>query len=392
MPLTLPNLDDRTYDDLVKEALELIPAHAPEWTNHNPSDPGITLIEMFAYLTEMLIYRVNRVGEVNYLAFLKLIMGPDWTPSSSKTLTEQIRGAVLQLRAANRAVTCDDFERLAREANPHVIRSRCVPRRDLASGFPDAPDAEVDGCVSVVIVPDTTNAQAQTQIIQIVRDYLEPRRLLTTQVSIVGPRYFGFGVQLAVALKPDLRAEIYLNITLDSSLESALDTADLPALQTAFAPSNVALSAQTQITIHVPHTEWLISDPASHQQYLVRKETGRLEVYEDRARGIVINALRQFFDPLTGGENHEGWPFGRNVYVSEVYQLLDSLPGIDYVTQSMDPATHQLLPELTANADRLLVNEQGDLIAVKLQSDELIDLSQLKVDLMIQANQENNGQ
>ena len=60
MPLPLPNLDDRSYTDLVEEARRLIPTYAPEWTNHNPSDPGIMLIELFAYLTEMLIYRLNR--------------------------------------------------------------------------------------------------------------------------------------------------------------------------------------------------------------------------------------------------------------------------------------------------------------------------------------------
>jgi len=49
MPLTLPVLDDRSFDDLVAEARALIPALAPEWTNHNPSDPGITLIELFAW-------------------------------------------------------------------------------------------------------------------------------------------------------------------------------------------------------------------------------------------------------------------------------------------------------------------------------------------------------
>jgi hypothetical protein len=57
MSLQLPNLDDRSYEDLVQEALALIPTHAPQWTNHNPSDPEITLVELFAFLTEATIYR-----------------------------------------------------------------------------------------------------------------------------------------------------------------------------------------------------------------------------------------------------------------------------------------------------------------------------------------------
>ena len=88
MPIKLPNLDDRTFADLVREAQTLIHAHAPEWTNHNESDPGITFVEMFAYLTEMLIYRLNRVTDANRCAFLRLIDGIERRPS------EQNRGMV----------------------------------------------------------------------------------------------------------------------------------------------------------------------------------------------------------------------------------------------------------------------------------------------------------
>jgi hypothetical protein len=52
MPIQSPNLDDRRYQQLVDEALARIPVHTPEWTNFNPSDPGVTLIQVFAFLTE----------------------------------------------------------------------------------------------------------------------------------------------------------------------------------------------------------------------------------------------------------------------------------------------------------------------------------------------------
>ena len=99
MPINLPNLDDRTYADLMEEALALLPAHAPEWTNHNPSDPGITLLEMFAYLTEMLIYRLNRVTNANKLAFVKLL-NPQY--DSSLTVNQAIQATVLRLRDEQR--------------------------------------------------------------------------------------------------------------------------------------------------------------------------------------------------------------------------------------------------------------------------------------------------
>ena len=68
-----PNLDDRTWQDLVDEARSLIPKYAPNWTDHNPSDFGFTLIELFAALVEALIYRLNRVPDKTYDAFINLL-------------------------------------------------------------------------------------------------------------------------------------------------------------------------------------------------------------------------------------------------------------------------------------------------------------------------------
>src|SRR5437762_2310625 len=73
MSLPVPNLDDRSWKQIVDEAVRLIPRYAPEWTNHNASDPGITLLELYAWMTEMVIYRLNKVPEKNFLTFLDLI-------------------------------------------------------------------------------------------------------------------------------------------------------------------------------------------------------------------------------------------------------------------------------------------------------------------------------
>ena len=71
--LPIPNLDDKTFEELVAEAIARIPQYAHEWTDHNLSDPGITFIELFAWLAEMQIYRLNQLPERNYLKFLKLL-------------------------------------------------------------------------------------------------------------------------------------------------------------------------------------------------------------------------------------------------------------------------------------------------------------------------------
>ncbi len=76
MPLNRPILDDRSYQQLRDELVQRIPVYAPEWTDHNASDPGITLIELFAFLGENLLYRFNQIPDATYLEYLRLLQLP----------------------------------------------------------------------------------------------------------------------------------------------------------------------------------------------------------------------------------------------------------------------------------------------------------------------------
>ena len=74
MPLQLPVLDDRNFEQLLEEARRRIPVYTPEWTNFGvESDPGITIVQLFAFLTESLLYRANRIPDRNRLKFLQLL-------------------------------------------------------------------------------------------------------------------------------------------------------------------------------------------------------------------------------------------------------------------------------------------------------------------------------
>lgn len=73
MPLIPPRLDDRSFEGLVAELVARIPAHTPEWTNPRVGDPGRTLIELFAWLGDTLLYRANLIPERQRLVFLKLL-------------------------------------------------------------------------------------------------------------------------------------------------------------------------------------------------------------------------------------------------------------------------------------------------------------------------------
>lgn len=299
----------------------MIPVHAPEWTNHNESDPGITLIELFAYLTEMMIYRLNRVTDANRCAFLTLIDGIKRTPSTQHagmilkgdskeevSLTAEVRAVVLNLREQDRAVTCEDFVRLAKAASPRVERAYCVPQRDLTA---NEPYKKAEGHVSVVIY------LSDDELIKTVSKYLDDRRLLTTRVHVVGPRVLTIAVHLRIHLKPDAKAEGVLQ--------------------------------------------------------------------------AVTAALEGFFNPHNVGPDKQGWPFGRSVYVSEIYRLLNGIPGIDFVTRAKAinkvNKPFEILTAYDSDADAALdVSSErrvtfpkgqagGELVAINLQPDELVNFS-----------------
>jgi hypothetical protein len=306
MPLNLPQLDDRTWKDLVEESRALIPGLAPEWTNFNASDPGITLVELFAYLTETLLYRVNRVSEPSQRAFLKLINGPTW--QGRHDLETNIRGTLAGLRRCQRAVTANDFESLAMAVNEQpelkekVARAHCLPRRNLEGGAKGV-QLDTPGHVSVVILPATGKTPSE-ELLRRVRAILEPARLIATRVHVVAPRFATISVRVTLVIQQDA----------------------------------------------VPKT----------------------------VRASAASALKKFFDPLAGGPNGLGWPFGRDVYVSEIYRMLARLPGVQYVTRTVDRSTEKSLDELIVGPTdnwRLIRNRLGELEAVDLQPDELVSVS-----------------
>lgn len=101
MPLPLGKLDDRRWAELVDEGRALLPLFAriePRWTDHNIHDPGITLVELFAWLTEMNVYRLSRIPERHRRKFLALLGFPVHGPQAARTvLSFQLKPGITPL-------------------------------------------------------------------------------------------------------------------------------------------------------------------------------------------------------------------------------------------------------------------------------------------------------
>ena len=73
MPLPSPNLDDRSFEQLLEEAKTLVARSDCGWTDLSAGDPGAVLLEAFAYLTSMMLYRLNRLPEKVHVELLRLV-------------------------------------------------------------------------------------------------------------------------------------------------------------------------------------------------------------------------------------------------------------------------------------------------------------------------------
>jgi predicted phage baseplate assembly protein len=129
MALPVPNLDDRRFQDFVDDAKRLISQRCPAWTDHNVSDPGVTLIELFAWMTDQLVYRLNRVPDRQYVTFLDLLgvqLFPPTTSAASSWHTpwKRFGKSILCLPTALKYTIPSTGSRQ---------RSRCVPMTRPAS-------------------------------------------------------------------------------------------------------------------------------------------------------------------------------------------------------------------------------------------------------------------
>jgi hypothetical protein len=225
-------LDDRDFDDLVREGIALLAVYAPQWTDHNPSDPGITLIELLAYFSDGLLYRIGRITPAAKLQFLRLLKGsPDYdlmlppetgtepTPGivdPSVELKRAIDEAVSELAHMDCAVTPADFERFAlacaqRTLPDCPVRVLCLSNADLSAGRSRTAEVDARGHVSVVLaLPASVPPHEAAHVRDAVRQDLASRCLLTTRVHVIAPVELHVGIGFEIALAPGVSRQTAL--------------------------------------------------------------------------------------------------------------------------------------------------------------------------------------
>ncbi len=282
MQIQFPDLANRTYKDILDEMISTIPKYSEKWTNYNPSDPGIMILETLAWIFDATFYRIDRIPEESYINFIKLIAGAGGEevdkqleilkkdPNSDRYHIEileflkeieeskkrgQINRNIIEMKAAAlrfinsnyRAITEEDFRALAIEATEknHENDPR-VKRVEINKGH--------EGKIDITIISDQLDKYDKLK--KIVKDYLEPRKLLCTKINVTEPDYSPVSIYIEVAC--------------------------------------------------LSHT--------------------RQDITADRIKKNIL----EFLDPLKGGDDKKGWVYGRTLTVFELYHTVEETEGVDH--------------------------------------------------------------
>jgi hypothetical protein len=291
MPIQLPDLAGRTFDDLMKEMVASIPKFTREWTNLNPSDPGIAVLELLVWIAETLMYRADRVPEKSYMNFLRLISGPGegqddvYDPTDKahirmlKYVSALERGGTRDLQTMKaeaqrflnsryRLVTVEDFRALTAEADSEIARVEVFP---LQTG------------VHVVIVPREktiySDPQRAAALLKKTRDYLEPRRLVASAFDVSLAELVPIRLSLVVVCKSYAKSRVFGG-------------------SVAFTPLD--------------------------------------KISADTVEGSIAGAFFTYLDSLRGGPEGTGWQYGRNLMVYELFNIVESVEGVKYVRKITD--------------------------------------------------------
>jgi len=238
--IKIPQLDDVTFAELINEAKKLIPQYAPEWTDYNLHDPGITIIELLAWIAETQIFQLDQITDKMIISFLHLL-GQD--SQKKEKLKDAIMRSRVDLKKLYKAVTLDDFERLAIETPSVVItRAKALWNKDR---------------VQIIILPNMVQTEKKNNRHLTVEEikirvcrYLDKRRILTTLIEVIDPVYVTVSIEATIKIKPY------------SSIKVVIER--------------------------------------------------------------IKNVLNDFF-------NQFSWPFGRNVYASEVIAKIENVDGVDSI-------------------------------------------------------------
>jgi len=411
MSIPIPDLDDISFDDLMKEALSLIPIYNKEWTNHNPTDPGITLLELFAWLSEMVIYRVNRVPDESYINFLKLLAGapqendldkllkvPFLFNWNSKKRTEEYRNYLKNelyvdwvdedtdivelgdniLRAISGKNRADMILDSTEDREKAVLKINGVQTRyfhvDGDLNIQNVPDLDVNYRHLLKTLKEFMGGDKKylPELKEAAIGFMESRyRVVTSkdfvdkasermerlQEGLAGRAICMNNRDLEYSKPGEEKPGHVSVIIIPNWIEDSRYCSDnLNPSDLLIEDVKADLSARRLVTTRVH-----VVAPSYHNVSLRIQITLKENKNEIKVLADAEEKLKKFFHPINGGPEENGWPLGRNVYRSEVYSLMEGIEGVDHVS-------------------KVWIDDNEDMTFIEIEEFELITLTDINVE------------
>ena len=312
MAIPLPILDDRTYEQLVTEMLELLPRNNREWTNRNPTDPGVMLLELFAYLIEMDIFQLDRITNESYAKFLKLVE-VDTSAYSVEPTNEEIRSGVVQ-------------------ALQNLSYLRGVSDNDMS---------------------------------RIIEDVLLPlgiiSRIYTFSGKYIKKNFWEPGPDINKRVHAEMEKEGYTLVILSIDNSPFMREQDNPCL--------------TQVAIDRSPGRYTLSDVNLYSVVEALRQrrmlTNRIYVHQARVINLafyikivpeknadleelpkkIIDKILDYYCPVWGGEDETGFALGRPFKNSEAISVIEQALGVDYTDEftawyEESPGQWEIVPQI----------------------------------------------
>jgi hypothetical protein len=397
--LPIRSLDDKSFDDLTAEGHAFVPRVFPAWTDHNESDPGVTLMELFAFLVESLIYQADRVPGRTLVNLARLA---GVVPLAGDSPQDVLARAAAKLSTPACAVTSEDVVTLARrglfEVKPPLptalpagteVGLLAVASSDAALATSAPPAAArltltlttgrvpQPGDLLAIGPPDgdepfeVVTAEAVEYAAQVLVTLAEPTRLahdagvqvglLTaggvpgTRLAALAPagavtvavvpgdgwpsagvlRFSGENVCHAVARPAVARVAVTaVSPPGGADVVRAVLVPDGPPDRRPVPTDSLLQQAYDLLRAGTPLTTRIHAVPPAYRSVRISVAVIRdvaTQLRKDTVQVAVENALVTFLSPLLGGADGQGWEFGRAVYRSELYALLEDVRGVDHV-------------------------------------------------------------
>lgn len=350
MSFELPDLDTKSYQQLVAELIRRIPQYTKQWTDYNDSDPGITLLQLLAWVDESLLYQANAVPLPTDQNFLRWVLGlafsTNETPYSQAALSnndfdflalqgvlaKMEQGAALNRQSLQKAVleyvnnpylalTLSNVETLVMQTN-RVIAAQQARKAATATGatantvpplMVQRAYAQTSGQSSTAYVLSDAKWKYQYPPYPNQQEYRNSSNALR-KVLMIQPTDHRSGEQSLLS-----QVQTYLQPRILAGNQVLVRPAQLTDI-------NLRLSIRC----------------AAHT---------RLDV----TAGLLFARLFQYFLPCHGGAAGQGWQYGQQPEADDVRQLIFSIPGVE----ALEMFDFQFIPTMELNVmAQLGVNTQ----------------------------------